>query len=123
MRVGVGLTITTPGAKRRHTRPMGAESRRRPFSSPRVLTDCSTTPSTPLAAAAAVTERIRLATMIAIGPLKSAAALVNDAAWVHAGGAAGRAPLGGQGTCTVEGGPTATDAGRSSGPSPSPTHQ
>ena len=41
-------------------------------------------PFASLAAAAAVTERIRLATMIAIGPLRSAAALVKDAASVQA---------------------------------------
>ena len=50
-------------------------------------TGCSTTPSTRSprsSAAAAVTERIRLATMIAIGPLRPAATLVKDAASVQA---------------------------------------
>jgi len=68
MRVGVGLPTTTPGAG-------GA------------LTGCSTTPFDPfaaLAAAAAVTERIRLATMIVIGPLRPAAMLIKDAASVQA---------------------------------------
>ena len=41
-------------------------------------------PFASLAAAAAVTERIRLATMIAIGPLRPAATLIKDAASVQA---------------------------------------
>jgi alkanesulfonate monooxygenase SsuD/methylene tetrahydromethanopterin reductase-like flavin-dependent oxidoreductase (luciferase family) len=87
MRVGVGLPTTTPGADG----PLLLEWARRaqdgPFSClgvlDRLLYD-SYDPFAALAAAAAVTERIRLATMIAIGPLRPAAMLVKDAASVQA---------------------------------------
>jgi alkanesulfonate monooxygenase SsuD/methylene tetrahydromethanopterin reductase-like flavin-dependent oxidoreductase (luciferase family) len=87
MRVGVGLPTTTPGTDG----PLLLEWARRadagPFSSlgvlDRLLYD-SFDPFGALAGAAAVTERIRLVTMIAIGPLRPAAMLVKDAATVQA---------------------------------------
>jgi alkanesulfonate monooxygenase SsuD/methylene tetrahydromethanopterin reductase-like flavin-dependent oxidoreductase (luciferase family) len=87
MRVGVGLPTTTPGTDG----PLLLEWARRadagPFSSlgvlDRLLYD-SFDPFAALSAAAAVTERIRLATMIAIGPLRPAAMLLKDAATVQA---------------------------------------
>ena len=67
-----------------------------PFSSvgvlDRVVYD-SYEPFTALAAAAGVTERVRLATMIAIGPLRSTALLTKQAASVH-GLSGGRLTLG-----------------------------
>jgi len=87
MRVGVGLPTTTPGADGALLVEWARKADAGPFSSlgvlDRLLYD-SFDPFTSLAAAAAVTERIRLATMIAIGPLRPAAALVKHAASVQA---------------------------------------
>jgi len=87
MRVGVGLPTTTPGADGALLVEWARTADSGPFSSlgvlDRLLYD-SFDPFASLAAAAAVTERIRLATMIAIGPLRPAAALVKDAATVQA---------------------------------------
>lgn len=95
MRIGIGLPTTTPG---------GGDSlldwaRRAdagPFSSLAVLDRLvydSIDPFVALGAAAAVTSRVRLATMIAIGPLRSPAMLAKQASSVHAV-AGGRLTLG-----------------------------
>ena len=85
--IGIGLPTTVPGA----TGDLVLEWARRadagPFSSvgvlERVVYD-SYDPFAALAAAAAATSRVRLATMIAIGPLRSTALLAKQAASVHA---------------------------------------
>jgi alkanesulfonate monooxygenase SsuD/methylene tetrahydromethanopterin reductase-like flavin-dependent oxidoreductase (luciferase family) len=96
MRVGVGLPSTTPGADGALLVDWARKADAGPFSSlgvlDRLLYD-SFDPFASLAAAAAVTERIRLATMIAIGPLRPAATLIKDAASVQ-GLSAGRLTLG-----------------------------
>src|SRR4051794_33368622 len=73
MRVGVGLPTTTPGADGALLIEWACKADEGPFSSlgvlDRLLYD-SFDPFASLAAAAAVTSRIRLATMIAIGPLR-----------------------------------------------------
>jgi len=96
MRVGVGLPTTTPGADGALLVEWARRAEAGPFSSlgvlDRLLYD-SFDPFAALAAAAAVTERIRLATMIAIGPLRPAAMLVKEAASVQAL-SAGRLTLG-----------------------------
>jgi alkanesulfonate monooxygenase SsuD/methylene tetrahydromethanopterin reductase-like flavin-dependent oxidoreductase (luciferase family) len=94
--VGVGLPTTVPGA----TGELLIEWARRaddgPFSSvgvlDRVVYD-SYEPFAALAAAAAVTSRVRLATMVAIGPLRATALLAKQAASVH-GLSGGRLTLG-----------------------------
>jgi alkanesulfonate monooxygenase SsuD/methylene tetrahydromethanopterin reductase-like flavin-dependent oxidoreductase (luciferase family) len=87
MRVGVGLPTTTPGADGGLILDWARRAEAGPFSSlavlDRLLYD-SIDPFAALAAAAAATSEIRLATMIAIGPLRSAAMLVKDAASVQA---------------------------------------
>src|SRR5919202_1976543 len=87
MRVGVGLPTTTPGADGAMLVEWARRADAGPFTSlgvlDRLLYDCFD-PFAALAAAAAVTEHIRLATMIAIGPLRPAAVLVKDAASVQA---------------------------------------
>jgi alkanesulfonate monooxygenase SsuD/methylene tetrahydromethanopterin reductase-like flavin-dependent oxidoreductase (luciferase family) len=87
MNVGVGLPTTTPAATGELVLDWAGRADAGPFSSlavlDRVVYD-SFEPFAALAAAAGVTSRIRLATMIAIGPLRSAAALVKDAASVQA---------------------------------------
>lgn len=82
MRVGIGLPNTTPG----HDGALLTEWARRaeagPFSTLAVLDRLvydSIEPFAALAAAAAVTDRLRLATMIAIGPLRSASMLAKQA--------------------------------------------
>jgi alkanesulfonate monooxygenase SsuD/methylene tetrahydromethanopterin reductase-like flavin-dependent oxidoreductase (luciferase family) len=96
MRVGVGLPTTTPGADGALLVDWARTADAGPFSSlgvlDRLLYD-SFDPFASLAAAAAVTDRIRLATMIAIGPLRPAATLIKDAASVQ-GLSQGRLTLG-----------------------------
>jgi alkanesulfonate monooxygenase SsuD/methylene tetrahydromethanopterin reductase-like flavin-dependent oxidoreductase (luciferase family) len=94
--IGVGLPTTVPGA----TGDLLLEWARRadagPFSSVAVLDRVvydSFEPFAALAGAAAVTSRRRLATMIAIGPLRSTALLAKQAASVH-GLSGGRLTLG-----------------------------
>ena len=87
MRVGVGLPTTTPGADGALVVEWARRAEAGPFSSVAVLDRLlydSFDPFAALSAAAAVTERIRLATMIAIGPLRPAAMLIKDAASVQA---------------------------------------
>ena len=87
MRVGVGLPTTTPGADGAMLVDWARKADAGPFSSigvlDRLLYD-SYDAFVSLAVAAAVTHRIRLATMIAIGPLRPAATLIKDAASVQA---------------------------------------
>jgi alkanesulfonate monooxygenase SsuD/methylene tetrahydromethanopterin reductase-like flavin-dependent oxidoreductase (luciferase family) len=86
MRVGVGLPNTTPGGA-----ALLVEWARRaeigPFSTLAVLDRLaydSVDSLTALAAAAAATGRVRLATMIAIGPLRNTAVLAKQAASIDA---------------------------------------
>src|SRR6266540_4355493 len=85
MEIGVGLPNTVPGA----TGPEVMEWARRadagPFASVGVLDRVayrSLDPFPSLAAAATVTSRIRLATMIVVGPIRSTALLAKQAASV-----------------------------------------
>jgi alkanesulfonate monooxygenase SsuD/methylene tetrahydromethanopterin reductase-like flavin-dependent oxidoreductase (luciferase family) len=86
MQVGIGLPTTTPGA----TGPLLVEWARTadlgPFASLGTLDRIayeSFDPFSALAAAAAVTERIELVTMIVIAPLRAPAMLAKQAATVH----------------------------------------
>jgi alkanesulfonate monooxygenase SsuD/methylene tetrahydromethanopterin reductase-like flavin-dependent oxidoreductase (luciferase family) len=87
MNVGVGLPTTTPGTDGAMVLEWARRADAGPFSSlavlDRVVYD-SLDPFVALAAAAAVTARVRLATMIAIGPLRATALLAKQAASVHA---------------------------------------
>ena len=87
MRVGVGLPTTTPGADGALLVEWARAAETGPFSSLAVLDRLrydSFDPFAALSAAAAVTERIRLATMVATGPLRPAGLLVKDAGSVQA---------------------------------------
>ncbi|HEY3238150.1 MAG TPA: LLM class flavin-dependent oxidoreductase, partial [Acidimicrobiia bacterium] len=92
MRIGVGLPTSTPGVggvpdKPGRRGPELVEWARRaeegPFTSlgvvDRLVYDC-TDPLVALAAAAAVTSRVRLVTMVVIGPIRPAAVLAAQAA-------------------------------------------
>jgi alkanesulfonate monooxygenase SsuD/methylene tetrahydromethanopterin reductase-like flavin-dependent oxidoreductase (luciferase family) len=86
MNIGVGLPNTTPGATGEVLVEWARRADEGPFSSLAVLERVaydSVDPFAALAGAAAVTGRIRLATMIAIGPLRPAALLAKQAASVH----------------------------------------
>jgi len=87
MNVGVGLPTTTPGTDGAMVLEWARRADAGPFSSlaalDRVVYD-SLDPFAALAAVAAVTARVRLATMIAIGPLRATALLAKQAASVHA---------------------------------------
>ena len=96
MKVGVGLPTTVPGATGELLLDWARRADAGPFSSVAVLDRVvydSYEPFATLAAAAAATSRIRLATMIAIGPLRSTAMLAKQAASVH-GLSGGRLTLG-----------------------------
>jgi alkanesulfonate monooxygenase SsuD/methylene tetrahydromethanopterin reductase-like flavin-dependent oxidoreductase (luciferase family) len=96
MNVGVGLPTTTPGATGELLLEWARRADHGPFSSVAVLDRLvydSFEPFAVLSAAAAVTARVRLATMIAIGPLRSTALLAKQAASVH-GLSGGRLTLG-----------------------------
>jgi alkanesulfonate monooxygenase SsuD/methylene tetrahydromethanopterin reductase-like flavin-dependent oxidoreductase (luciferase family) len=86
MRIGVGLPTTTPGADGALVLDWARRADAGPFSSlgvlDRVVYD-SFEPFAALAAAAGATERIRLATMIAIGPLRATALLAKQAQSLH----------------------------------------
>ena len=87
MNVGVGLPTTTPGADRTLVVEWAKRADTGPFSSLAVLDRVaydSYDPFTALAAVAGVTDRVRLATMIAVGPLRPTALLAKEAASVHA---------------------------------------
>jgi hypothetical protein len=85
--IGIGLPTTVPGASGDLVLEWARRADAGPFSSvgvlERVVYD-SYDPFTALAAAAAATSRVRLASMIAIGPLRSTALLAKQAASVHA---------------------------------------
>jgi len=87
MNVGVGLPNTTSGADRDLILNWARHADEGPFSSlgvfDRLVYD-SYEPLATLAAAAAVTNRIRLATTIVIGPLRNSAMLAKTAATVDA---------------------------------------
>ncbi|HEX5995168.1 MAG TPA: LLM class flavin-dependent oxidoreductase [Jiangellales bacterium] len=92
MRIGIGLPNTIPDVDRGLLLEWARRADAGPFSSVAVLDRLvynSIEPFTALSAVAAVTERVRLATMIAIGPLRSPALLAKQAASVGvlAGGA------------------------------------
>jgi alkanesulfonate monooxygenase SsuD/methylene tetrahydromethanopterin reductase-like flavin-dependent oxidoreductase (luciferase family) len=83
MNVGIGLPTTTPGADAELLAGWAARADAGPFSSLAVLDRLvydSFEPFAALAHAAALTRRVRLATMIAIGPLRGAAELLKQAA-------------------------------------------
>jgi alkanesulfonate monooxygenase SsuD/methylene tetrahydromethanopterin reductase-like flavin-dependent oxidoreductase (luciferase family) len=83
MNIGVGLPTTTPGASGSLVLDWARRAEAGPFSSLAVLDRLvydSFEPFAALAAAAGATERIRLATMIAIGPLRPTALLAKQAA-------------------------------------------
>jgi alkanesulfonate monooxygenase SsuD/methylene tetrahydromethanopterin reductase-like flavin-dependent oxidoreductase (luciferase family) len=85
--IGVGLPNTTPEADGPLLLQWARRADAGPFSSLAVLDRVaydSVEPFTALAAAAGVTKRIRLATMVAIGPLRPTALLAKQAASVHA---------------------------------------
>lgn len=81
MRIGIGLPNTVRGADRDLMVEWARRADAGPFSSVAVLDRLvydSIEPFAALSAAAAVTERIRLATMIAIGPLRGTALLAKQ---------------------------------------------
>jgi alkanesulfonate monooxygenase SsuD/methylene tetrahydromethanopterin reductase-like flavin-dependent oxidoreductase (luciferase family) len=87
MNVGVGLPTTTPGTTGELLLDWARRADEGAFSSlgvlDRVVYD-SLEPFAALAAAAGVTSRVRLATMIAIGPLRPTGLLAKQAGSVHA---------------------------------------
>lgn len=87
MNVGVGLPNTTPETDGAQVLEWARRADALPFSSVAVLDRVaysSLEPFATLAAAAAATSRVRLATMIAIAPLRATALLAKQAASVHA---------------------------------------
>lgn len=87
MRVGVGLPGTVPGANGQLIIQWAAQADQGPFSSLGVLDRLvydSYEPLTMLAAAAAVTRRVLLATTIVIGPLRNTSLLAKTAASIDA---------------------------------------
>src|ERR687894_2718500 len=87
MKVGIGLPNTIPGADGRLLVDWARRADAGPFSTLAVLDRLAydaIDPFAALAAAAGVTERVGLATMIAIGPLRNTALLVRQAASVDA---------------------------------------
>jgi alkanesulfonate monooxygenase SsuD/methylene tetrahydromethanopterin reductase-like flavin-dependent oxidoreductase (luciferase family) len=87
VRIGVGLPTTTPGTPGGTVIEWARRADAGPFSSVAVLDRLayeSHDPLTALAAAAAVTERVRLATMVAAGPLRNPALLAKQAASIDA---------------------------------------
>lgn len=94
--IGIGLPTTVPGATGELLLDWARRADAGPFSSVAVLDRVvydSYEPFAALAAAAAATSRVRLATMIAIGPLRATALLAKQAASVH-GLSGGRLTLG-----------------------------
>ncbi|MBA2337035.1 MAG: LLM class flavin-dependent oxidoreductase, partial [Acidimicrobiia bacterium] len=87
MQVGIGLPATVPGAPGRLVVDWAHRADAGPFTSVGVLDRLqydNYEPLTALAAAAAVTERVALVTMVVIGPLRNTAGLAKQAASVHA---------------------------------------
>jgi len=87
MRVGIGLPSTVPGGAGRPSLEWARRADRGPFSSlgvlDRVVYD-SLDPLLALAAAAAVTSRVRLVTMVVVGPIRATAVLAKQAASLDA---------------------------------------
>ncbi|HEY7974471.1 MAG TPA: LLM class flavin-dependent oxidoreductase [Ktedonobacterales bacterium] len=87
MRVGIGLPSTIPGCRGDLLSAWARRAELGPFASvaalDRVVYDAYD-PFVALSAAAAVTSRIRLATNIAIGPIRNTALLARSAASLHA---------------------------------------
>jgi len=87
MRVGVGLPATIPGTEPGLIVKWARRAEEGPFSSlgvlDRMVYDCYE-PLTVLAAAAAVTSHVRLATTVIIGPLRNTAVLAKEAATIDA---------------------------------------
>jgi alkanesulfonate monooxygenase SsuD/methylene tetrahydromethanopterin reductase-like flavin-dependent oxidoreductase (luciferase family) len=91
MRIGVGLPTSTPPLGARHRGPelvaWATRAEAGPFTSlgvtDRLVYDC-TDPFVALAAAAAVTSRLQLVTMVAIGPIRPTALLAAQAASLDA---------------------------------------
>ncbi|TDQ01046.1 LLM class flavin-dependent oxidoreductase [Labedaea rhizosphaerae] len=82
MRVGIGLPNTTPGTSGRLIAEWARRADAGPFGTLGVLDRlvyASVEPFSALSAAAAVTERVGLATMIAIGPVRGTAMLAKQA--------------------------------------------
>jgi alkanesulfonate monooxygenase SsuD/methylene tetrahydromethanopterin reductase-like flavin-dependent oxidoreductase (luciferase family) len=97
VRIGIGLPNTTPGADGGLLLEWARRADAGPFSTLAVLDRLvydSFEPFATLAAAGAVTARAGLATMIAIGPLRSAALLAKQATTVDAIAGGGRMTLG-----------------------------
>lgn len=87
MQVGIGLPNTTPGADRDLLIQWARQADEGPFSNLSVLDRLvydNYEPLTVLAAAAVLTQRIRLATTIVISPLRNTALLAKEAATVDA---------------------------------------
>ena len=87
MRVGVGLPSTVPGARPDLVLEWARRADAGPFASVAVLDRVvydSYDPLLALAAVAPLTSRIRLATNVLIGPLRSTAQLAKSAASLHA---------------------------------------
>jgi alkanesulfonate monooxygenase SsuD/methylene tetrahydromethanopterin reductase-like flavin-dependent oxidoreductase (luciferase family) len=86
MRIGIGLPTTTPGATGSLLLEWARRADRGPFASLGTLDRVvyqSFDPFAALAAAAAVTRRVELVTMIVIAPIRDAAMLAKQAATVH----------------------------------------
>jgi alkanesulfonate monooxygenase SsuD/methylene tetrahydromethanopterin reductase-like flavin-dependent oxidoreductase (luciferase family) len=87
MNIGVGLPTSTPGISGQLLLDWAARADAGPFSSLGVVDRVAYQnyePFTALAAAAAVTRRVRLATMVVIAPLRNTAILAKQAASVDA---------------------------------------
>ncbi|HEY7358015.1 MAG TPA: LLM class flavin-dependent oxidoreductase [Ktedonobacterales bacterium] len=87
MHVGIGLPNAVPGTDGQHLIEWARRADAGPFSSLGVLDRlayASYDPLTALAAAAAVTRRVRLVTMIVIGPLRNTLLLAKAAASIDA---------------------------------------
>jgi alkanesulfonate monooxygenase SsuD/methylene tetrahydromethanopterin reductase-like flavin-dependent oxidoreductase (luciferase family) len=87
MRIGVGLPTTVPGADGALVVEWARRAEQGPFSSVAVLDRVaydSYEPFAALGAAAAVTSRVTVATMIAIGPLRTGGLLAKQAASLQA---------------------------------------
>lgn len=87
LRIGIGLPTTVDGASSQLLLEWARRAEVGPFSSLGVLERTaydSYDPFLSLAAVAAITSRVRLVTMIAVGPLRSTAVLAKEAASLHA---------------------------------------
>jgi len=87
LRIGIGLPTSTPGARPSDLIEWARRAEEGPYTSlgviDRIVYD-SADPIVALAAAAAVTSRVRLVTMVVIGPVRPAAVLAKEAATIDA---------------------------------------